>query len=141
MIAGLEYALTLHFFKGNLAEGKNYVERAITSFEHIGNEYQLNMALVMKGDIELKSNNLEKAKDTYRTVMQRADRNAETLQYVRSCLGLAETYLVDHHWRDAIQSIDHVRNIDLRNFRAERDRLAAINAQLPQRSDVTLVDD
>jgi len=132
LIAGLNYAFaSLYFYRGDLAKSMEFVDKSIASFTQIKDEYRLNMSYVLKGDLQFRLNMNEKARDTFRGVLQRADTNTEKLQVVRSSLGLAEVCISDHNWDGAQRSIDQIAAIDLDEFKAEAERLRAIRAKLP----------
>jgi tetratricopeptide (TPR) repeat protein len=132
LVAGLNYAIaSLHFHTGDYDTAMEFIGRAISDFEKLSDEYRLNMSFVTKGDIQFKQNLRDRAKDTYRTVLQRADKNTEKLQVARSCLGLAEVYISEHDWERAQRSLSQASNIDLKEFKAEAERLRTFKAMLP----------
>ncbi|MFT6422631.1 MAG: tetratricopeptide (TPR) repeat protein [Thalassolituus sp.] len=133
LIAGLQYAFaSLYYFTNDFDSASLYIDKAIKCFELLNDEYRHNMSLVMKGDIAYQQERYDDAKDIYRSVLRQADRNTEKLQFVRSCLGLAEVYLSDHHWNKATESIDCIKEIDLKDFKSEQIRLNEISSRLPQ---------
>lgn len=89
------------------------------------------MSLVTKGDIQFKQGQSDKARDTYRKVLRLADRNTEKLQVSRSCLGLAEIYMADSRWDEARDMAVMLEQVDLKEFKAESERLEAIRRKLP----------
>lgn len=132
MVAGLNYALaSLYFYMGELDKADEYIERSISCFESLSDEYRLNMSLVTKGDIQFKRGQNDKARDTYRRVLRLADRNTEKLQVSRSCLGLAEIYMADSRWDEAREMVSMLEQIDLKEFKAENERLEAVRRKLP----------
>jgi tetratricopeptide (TPR) repeat protein len=133
MVAGLQYALaSLSYYQGRYDDAAGEIAKAIDSFTRLGDEYRLNMARVMRGDIEFKQGARDDARDTYRLVLQNADRNRETLQYVRACLGLAEVRAADHEWDDVEQALGLLSEWNLNEYKAERERLDAIHSMLPR---------
>jgi tetratricopeptide (TPR) repeat protein len=133
MTAGLEYALgSLAFYRGDFESAASEISAAIASFELLADEYRLNMALVMRGDIEFRRDAMDEAIDTYRLVMQNADRNRETLQYVRACLGLAAVRAAEHEWDHVEAALRLLDGLDLREYKAEQDRLAELTGMLPR---------
>ena len=132
LVAGLHYALaSLFYHTGEYSGAMEFIEKAITSFTTLSDEYRLNMTYVLKGDVQFKLNQKEKARDTFRNVLQRADRNTEKLQVVRSSLGLAEIYISEHDWGRAQKSVQQAAGIDLDEFKAEAERLRVLKAKLP----------
>jgi tetratricopeptide (TPR) repeat protein len=132
MKAGLQYALaSLAFHERRLEDAAKEIEAAITSFRTLDDEYRLNMALVARGDIEFERGDTDDARDTYRYVLQHADRNKETLQYVRACLGLAATRAADCQWAEVRKVLELLNGLDLQQYKAEQDRLASLRAKLP----------
>ncbi|MCO6185202.1 tetratricopeptide repeat protein [Rhizobium sp. L1K21] len=135
MIAGLNYALaSLYFYTSALEKADKYIELSISCFKRLNDEYRLNMCLVMKGDIQFKRGESDKARDTYRKVLRLADRNTEKLQVSRSLLGLAEIYISDNRWAEANETAVMLEDVDLKEFRAEGERLEAIRRKLPDYS-------
>lgn len=133
MIAGLNYALaSLYFYTGELDKADEYIELSISCFENLNDEYRLNMSLVTKGDIQFKRGQNDKARDTYRKVLRLADRNTEKLQVSRSCLGLSEIYMADSRWDEARDMAAMLDQIDLKEFKAESERLESIRRKLPE---------
>jgi tetratricopeptide (TPR) repeat protein len=133
MLAGLQYALaSLSYYEKHYEDASSEIARAIDSFTSLGDEYRLNMARVMRGDIEFRQGARDDARDTYRLVLQDADRNKETLQYVRACLGLAEARAADHEWDDVEQALRLLSGLNLNEYKAERERREAIHAMLPR---------
>lgn len=132
MIAGLNYALaSLYYYMDDLDKADEYIELSISCFEKLNDEYRLNMSLVTKGDIQFKRGLNDKARDTYRKVLRLADRNTEKLQASRSCLGLAEIYMADNRWDEAREMAVMLEQIDLKEFKAESERLEEIRRKLP----------
>jgi len=75
MKAGLQYALgSLSVFEGDLGAAAAEINEAIQSFTALGDEYRLNMALVLRGDIEFGQGAADDACGTYRQVLENADR-------------------------------------------------------------------
>jgi MoxR-like ATPase len=68
---------------------------------------------------------------TRRLVLQNVDRNRETLQYVRACLGLAAVRAGDHEWDEVRTCLRLLDGLDLRQYKAEQDRLSALREMLP----------
>ena len=132
MTAGLKYALaSLAFHERRLQDAAPEIDAAIASFRALDDEYRLNMALVLRGDVEFERGDLDDARDTFRHVLQNADRNKETLQYVRACLGLAGARAADCEWTEVREVLDLLNDLDLHQYKAERDRLASLRAKLP----------
>ncbi|HMJ33912.1 MAG TPA: hypothetical protein VK501_08340 [Baekduia sp.] len=132
MLAGLQYALaSLSYYEKHFEVASTEISRAIDSFTSLGDEYRLNMARVMQGDIQFQQGARDDARDTYRLVLQNSDRNKETLQYVRACLGLAEARAADHEWEDTAQALRLLAGLNLNEYKAERERRDAIHAMLP----------
>jgi|SRR5882724_11937567 len=132
LVAGLHYAFaSLFYHTGEYSNAMEFVDKAITSFTTLNDEYRLNMSYVLKGDVQFKLMQKEKARDTFRAVLQRADRNTEKLQVVRSTLGLAEIYISEHDWERAHRTIQQAASIDLDEFKAEAQRLKTLKAKLP----------
>ena len=132
MTAGLQYALaSLAFHERRLEDAAPEIDAAIGSFRTLSDEYRLNMALVLRGDIEFECGETDDARDTYRHVLQNADRNKETLQYVRACLGLAAARVADCEWDGVPELLDLLNGLDLHQYKAEHDRLASLRAKLP----------
>jgi len=135
LVAGLNYAFaSLYFFTEDFDNASLYIDKSIKSFSFLKDEYRYNMSLVTKGDIEFQRGKPDDAKDIYRCVLRKADKNREKLQVIRSCLGLAEVYLQDHQWEKAGDSIEYINGIDLKDFKAERIRLDRIRSKLPNES-------
>lgn len=132
MTAGLQYALaSLAFHEGDVETAERNIVCAIDSFVSLGDEYRLNMALVLRGDIEFRRNAPYEALDTYRLVLQNADRNHETLQYVRACLGLADVRASDNKWDDVREVLSRLDGLDLDQYKAELARLSTLNSRMP----------
>lgn len=131
MTAGLEYALgSLALHEDDLETAATRISSAIEGFSSLGDEYRLNMALIMRGDIEFRRDDPDDARDTYRLVLQNADRNKETLQYVRACLGLADVRVADKRWDEVDDALALLNDLDLDEYKAEQDRLAEIRKRI-----------
>jgi len=132
LVAGINYAFaSLYFYTKDFNSASVYIDKSITSFALLKDEYRHNMSLVTKGDIEFQQGKSDDAKDIYRSVLRKADKNTEKLQIIRSCLGLAEVYLQDHQWKKVGDSINYIEGIDLKDFKTERIRLDGIRSKLP----------
>jgi tetratricopeptide (TPR) repeat protein len=135
LVAGLHYALaSLAYFTNEHPDAMSFIQKAIASFSTLKDEYRLNMSYVLKGDIQFKLDQKDKARDTYRFVLQRADRNTEKLQVIRSMLGLAEVYLAESNWEGVQKMIQQAEDMNRDQFKAEAERLKTVKARLPNRS-------
>ena len=133
LVAGLYYAFaSLHYHMLEYDQAMEANNKAIASFEELNDEYRLNMSYVMKGDIESKLSQSDKAMDTFRTVLQCADQNTEKLQVVRARLGLAEICIAEHNWEKALHNVHKLTDVDLEEFKAEAERLKDLQARLPK---------
>jgi len=133
LVAGLYYAFaSLHYHIGEYAQAMEANNKAIICFDNLNDEYRLNMSYVMKGDIQFRMNQTDRARDTFRTVLQRADKNTEKLQVVRARLGLAEIHMTENNWEEARHNIQSLIQIDLEEFKTEAERLKAIQLKLPK---------
>jgi tetratricopeptide (TPR) repeat protein len=132
LVAGLHYAFaSLYYYTTDYSKAMEFIDKAIAAFSTLNDEYRLNMSYVLKGDLQFKLSQKEKALDTFRMVLQRADRNTEKLQVVRSGLGLAEVYVSEHDWERARRSVQQVESINLDEFKAEGERLRRLKSELP----------
>ncbi len=132
LVAGLHYAFaSLFYYTADYSKAMEFIDKAIADFSTLDDEYRLNMSYVLKGDVQFKLCQNEKARDTFRMVLQRADRNTEKLQVVRSALGLAEIYVAEHDWERAKRSAEQVESINLDEFKAEAERLKSLKSKLP----------
>lgn len=96
MMAGITYAIAhLEFSRRNFKESFATVSTAVKQFSALGDIYRLDMALVLKADIQVALEEPDLAKDTYRKVIQSSRLNRESVHYARAVLGLVELYIDD----------------------------------------------
>jgi tetratricopeptide (TPR) repeat protein len=132
MEAGITYAAAhLEYsrreFKGALAS----VDHAISLFRKLEDIYRLDMALVLKADIQIALKDPNRAKDTYRNVIQSSGQNRESVHYARAVLGLAELFIEDQEFGEAGRLLDRLNagNVTSLPAFAERFRVATAAAK------------
>lgn len=132
LVAGLHYAFaSLHYHTGEYAKAMTAVTDAIRSFAALKDTYRLNMSCVMKGDIQFRLNENDRARDTYRSVLTRANENTELLQAIRARLGLAELFMSEHNWKKARENAAEAARMNRDQFKAEAERLKLLMTKLP----------
>ena len=102
MAAGITYATAhLEYSRQRYDDALDAVELAIQQFRDIEDIYRVDMALVLKADIQTALKQRDRAKDTYRSVIQSSKMNRESVHYARAVLGLSELYTEDGKVADA----------------------------------------
>lgn len=135
LIGGLDYAVaSLHFYRGEYDRAMEVVDLAVQRFTDLRDGYRLNMSMVMKGDIQFKRGERDQACDTYRSVLEIANKNTEQLQIARCYLGLGDIYLAEFEWDRARRVLEMLEKIDLDEFKAEADRRAVLAKKIPAKS-------
>ena len=102
MSAGITYAIAhLKFSQREYKGALKYTDLAINSFKETHDTYRVDMALVLKADIQVALDQVEKAKDIYRQVIQSSRVNRESIHYARAVLGLVEISLRENNFDEA----------------------------------------
>ncbi|OZD47387.1 hypothetical protein CH252_21155 [Rhodococcus sp. 06-1477-1B] len=133
MEAGIEYAIAhLEFSMRQFDKSLMTTERAINRFRSLGDVYRVDMALVLKADVQAAVKQNDRARDTYRGVIQSSRLNREAVHYVRAVLGLVDLYLLDGQKEEAATALEQLEREHVLRMPAFRDRYVAASAAVSQ---------
>lgn len=132
MEAGITYAVAhLEYSRREFDGALVSVDNAIKLFRDLDDIYRLDMALVLKADIQVALDDRDRAKDTYRHVIQTSGQNRESVHYARAVIGLAELFIQDGELAEAGRLLDRLNadNVALMPAFAERLKVAMMAAK------------
>ena len=133
MEAGITYAMAhLEYSRREFDTALATIDVAITLFNDLNDIYRVDMALVLKADIQVALKQFDRAKDTYRGVVQSSRMNRESVHYARAVLGLVELYIEDGQRLEAKRMLDRLDPDHVARMPAFADRFRSSRGALSE---------